>query len=141
MSSDRARVSYEPSRHWRGVINQQGRVTLEADWNEARAIAAESERAQLVDVVGPSGTPDDGYRVDVAGSGDLTIRQGTMYVGGERMTTAGADERPPALPRACPEGWSGSAWAKGVAVRVTTASDNNPANSQCRRGGVGTTAG
>lgn len=85
MSSDRARVSYDPSRHWRGVINQQGRVTLEADWNEAAAIAAESERAQLVDVVGPSGTPDDGYRVDVAGSGDLTIRRGTMYVGGERM--------------------------------------------------------
>jgi hypothetical protein len=79
-------VSYDPSRHWRGVINQQGRVTLEADWNEAGAIAAESERAQLVDVVGPSGTPDDGYRVDVAGSGDLTIRAGTMYVGGERMT-------------------------------------------------------
>jgi Family of unknown function (DUF6519) len=86
VSSDRARVSYDPSRHWRGVINQQGRVTLEADWNEAAAIAAESDRAELVDVVGPSGTPDDGYRVDVAGSGDLTIRQGTMYVGGERMT-------------------------------------------------------
>lgn len=86
MSSDRARVSYDPSRHWRGVINQQGRVTLEADWNEAAAIAAESDRAELVDVVGPSGTPDDGYRVDVAASGDLTIRQGTMYVGGERMT-------------------------------------------------------
>jgi hypothetical protein len=46
-------VSFDPSRHWRGVINQQGRVTLEADWNEAAAIAAESERAQLVDVVGP----------------------------------------------------------------------------------------
>jgi hypothetical protein len=79
-------VSSDRGRHWRGVINQQGRVTLEADWNEAAAIAAESERAQLVDVVGPSGTPDDGYRVDVAGSGDLTIRHGTMYVGGERMT-------------------------------------------------------
>ncbi len=92
MSSDRARVSYDPSRHWRGVINQQGRVTLEADWNEAAAITAESERAQLVDVVGPSGTPDDGYRVDLAGSGDLTIGQGTMYVGGERMTLdAGLD--------------------------------------------------
>lgn len=89
MSSDRARVSYDPGRHWRGVINQQGRVTLEADWNEAAAIAAESERAQLVDVVGPSGTPDDGYRVDVAGTGDLTIRHGTMYVGGERMLLDG----------------------------------------------------
>jgi hypothetical protein len=79
-------MSYDPSRHWRGVINQQGRVTLEADWNEAAAIAAEDDRAQLVDVIGPSGTPDDGYRVlPVSGSGDLTVQHGTMYVGGERM--------------------------------------------------------
>ena len=85
MGSDRARVSYDPSRHWRGVINQQGRVTLEADWNEAAAIAAEDDRAQLVDVIGPAGTPDDGYRITVDGSGDLTIQHGTMYVGGERM--------------------------------------------------------
>ena len=35
MSSDRARISYDPSRHWRGVISQQGRVALEADANEA----------------------------------------------------------------------------------------------------------
>lgn len=86
MSSDITRLSFDPKRHYRGVIAQQGRVTLDADSNEASAIAAESERAQLVDVVGPSGTPDDGYRVDVAGSGDLTIRRGTMYVGGERVT-------------------------------------------------------
>ena len=91
MGSDRARVSYDPSRHWRGVINQQGRVTLEADWNEAAAIAAEGDRAQLVDVIGPSGTPDDGYAVipvtDSGGTatGDLTIQKGTLYVGGERM--------------------------------------------------------
>jgi hypothetical protein len=73
------------------VINQQGRVTLEADWNEAGAIAAEDDRAQLVDVIGPSGTPDDGYRVtpvlnsDGNATGDLTIQKGTLYVGGERM--------------------------------------------------------
>jgi hypothetical protein len=86
VGSDRARVSYDPTRHWRGVINQQGRVTLEADWNEAAAIAAEDDRAQLVDVIGPAGTPDGGYAVTVvAATGDLTIYHGTMYVGGERM--------------------------------------------------------
>jgi hypothetical protein len=91
MASDRARVSYDPSRHWRGVISQQGRVTLEADWNEAGAIAAAEIRADLIDVIGPSGTPDDGYRIipatDAGGTpnGDLTIQHGTLYVGGERM--------------------------------------------------------
>src|SRR6478672_9061012 len=91
MGSDRARVSYDPSRHYRGVVYQQGRVTLEADWNEAETIAAEVNREQLLDIVGPSGTPDDGYRVvpvvnsDGNATGDLTVSAGTLYVGGERM--------------------------------------------------------
>jgi hypothetical protein len=86
VGADRARVSYDPSRHWRGVVSQQGRVTLEADWNEAAAIAAEENRAQLIDVVGVSGTPDDGYGVTVESTGDLTISHGTLYVGGERVS-------------------------------------------------------
>lgn len=89
MGSDRARISYDPSRHWRGVISQQGRVTLEADWNEADAIAASERRQELLDIVGPAGTPDDGYQILPAASGspagDLTIQHGTLYVGGERM--------------------------------------------------------
>jgi hypothetical protein len=83
-------VSYDPSRHWRGVVNQQGRVTLEADWNEAATIASEEDREQLLDVIGPSGTPDNGYAVTAVAEGegvaeDLTVSAGTMYVGGERM--------------------------------------------------------
>ncbi|HEY7397610.1 MAG TPA: DUF6519 domain-containing protein [Gaiellaceae bacterium] len=91
MGSDRARVSYDPSRHYRGVVHQQGRVTLEADWNEAETIAAEENREQLLDIVGPSGTPDDGYRVvpvvnsNGNATGGLTVSAGTLYVGGERM--------------------------------------------------------
>ena len=45
------------------MISQQGRVTLEADWNEADAIAAEERRAELMNIIGPAGTPDDGYRI------------------------------------------------------------------------------
>jgi len=91
VASDRARVSYDRTRHWRGVVSQQGRVTLEADWNEATTIAAQENREQLIDIVGPAGTPDDGYSVTPAvdangnATGDLTIGAGTMYVGGERV--------------------------------------------------------
>ena len=35
----------------------------------------------LLDVVGPAGTPDDGYAVGPASGTDLTIGAGTMYVG------------------------------------------------------------
>jgi hypothetical protein len=89
MSSDRARISFDPSRHWREVISQQGRVTVEADANEAVAIATAARRAELIDTVGPAGTPDDGYKVlpgtTSSAAGDLAISAGTMYVGGERM--------------------------------------------------------
>jgi hypothetical protein len=89
MASDRARISFEPSRQWRSVISQQGRVTVEADANEANAIAAAERRAELVETVGPTGTPDDGYGLQVAPSGapagDFTVGHGTMYVGGERV--------------------------------------------------------
>ena len=97
MASDRARVSYDPSRKWRGVIGQQGRVTVEADWNEAVMIGEERDRQVALDVIGPVGTPDRGYAVTAApphrerpGSvpGDLTIGPGTLYLGGERLDLA-----------------------------------------------------
>ena len=63
MAGDRARVSYDPSRKWRGVVAQQGRVTVEADWNEAAMIADERDRQVTLDVVGRFATPDRGYAV------------------------------------------------------------------------------
>ena len=89
MPSDRARLSYDPTRQYRSVVAQQGRVQLEADWNEAQSIAAEELRERILDVVGPSGTPDDGYRVleQVVPDHpfDFEVMEGTMYVGGERV--------------------------------------------------------
>src|SRR5260370_19682457 len=94
MAGDRARVSYDPSRKWRGLTAQQGRVTVEADWNEAATISEERDRQLTLDVVGPVGTPDRGYAVTAvpaaggpSGStpGDLFVGPGTLYVGGERL--------------------------------------------------------
>lgn len=89
MSSDRARISYDEQQQYRAVVMQQGRVTVEADWNEAQEIINEEIRKDALDFVGPSGTPDDGYRVIVTGSApnpalDFTVQHGTMYVGGVR---------------------------------------------------------
>jgi hypothetical protein len=89
MGSDLARVSYDPSRKWRGLVAQQGRVTVEADWNEAAAIQAAGDRAVTLDVVGPVGTPDDGYAVTETAPGSaegaLRVGPGTLYLGGERL--------------------------------------------------------
>jgi hypothetical protein len=88
MGSDIARVSYDSKQHYRSVVMQQGRVTLEADWNEDQAIFGEELRQETLEIVGRAGTPDNGYEVlPSAGAKpyDFLVRNGTMYVGGARV--------------------------------------------------------
>jgi hypothetical protein len=87
MPSDRDRFSYDERQQYRSVVAQQGRVTVPADWNEAQEIFAEEQRKEALDIVGPAGTPDDGYRIDIPQSSpnfDFLVEPGTMSVGGER---------------------------------------------------------
>lgn len=87
MSSDRARISYDPSRAYRGVIAQQGRVTLEADLNEESMIARETVRLETIDIIGPAGTSDNGYQVTGAATpATISVGAGTYYLGGWRLT-------------------------------------------------------
>src|SRR5262249_24554681 len=91
MGSDRARISYDPKQGYRAVVMQQGRVTVEADWNEQQLIDGEELREETLDIVGPAGTPDDGYRIIETGSPatppfDFSVGAGTMYIGGERVS-------------------------------------------------------
>ena len=89
MGADKARVSYDPTRHYRTVVMQQGRVTLEADWNENQSIFTEEVRKETLEIIGPAGTPDDGYQVmppvPPDTPDDFSVSAGTMYVGGVRV--------------------------------------------------------
>src|ERR1700747_1390266 len=90
MGADRARRSFDPGRMYRSVVAQQGRVTLEADANEAEEIRAAESRAELLDLIGPTGTPDDGFKItvpapDAVNALDFGIAAGTLYVGGMRV--------------------------------------------------------
>jgi hypothetical protein len=105
VGSDRARISYDPWRGYRSVVAQQGRVTLEADINEQSVLASEALRQETIDIVGPAGTPDNGYLVSVDSGGNLTVGPGTMYVGGWRMTlpeTVALNSQPEWLDRPAP---------------------------------------
>ena len=95
MGSDRARVSYDRKQQYRSVVMQQGRVTLEADWNEAQQITEEQIRREALDFVGPSGTPDNGYQIVLPAAPssppfDFSVSGGTMYVGGVRTCLCGS---------------------------------------------------
>jgi hypothetical protein len=84
MVADIARVSYDPSRQYRAQVSQQGRVTLEADSNEASIIATETLRRETIDIFGPATALGDGYKVSAGGS-TITIATGVFYLGGWRL--------------------------------------------------------
>jgi hypothetical protein len=86
---DLSRVAFEPTKRYAGVRMQQGRVNLDDDFNDAARIADDDEQRTLLHIVGPAGSPDDGFRVSNAraagGSLDFDIAAGTMYVSGLRV--------------------------------------------------------
>ena len=59
MNGDISRDSFDPYRHYTRVVMQQGRVQLDADWNEQVAITERRLRTLMADLVGPHGGPQD----------------------------------------------------------------------------------
>jgi len=57
MKGDFTRSTFRPAKHYSGVLMQQGRVQLDADWNEQNDIVRHRTETEAVDVVGPSGAP------------------------------------------------------------------------------------
>jgi hypothetical protein len=88
-TQDISRAAFDPRKQYASVRMQQGRVILDDDWNENERIANEDLRRSRVDIIGPAGSPDFGFRVSnprVTGQGiDFDIAPGTMYLGGLRL--------------------------------------------------------
>jgi hypothetical protein len=96
MGVDIARVTYDPVRQYRSVISQQGRVTLEADYNEAATLATEALRLETIDIIGPTGALGDGYKVGSSATlGGISIHSGIFYLGGWRLELDKAIDLPP----------------------------------------------
>lgn len=83
MTSDYSRSTFNPRKHYNSVRMQQGRVQLDADWNEQADITAHQLRQRTRDVLGPSGAPVDaaGFALEVH-EGQLTVGPGRYYVDG-----------------------------------------------------------
>ncbi|HYR10121.1 MAG TPA: DUF6519 domain-containing protein [Longimicrobium sp.] len=105
MKGDFSRQTFDPQRHFSGVRMQQGRVQLDADWNEQVDLARHRVETGTLDQVGHCGGPlhDAGFRivalsgapqaikdlvkaahpaVDVDNTDDLVILPGRYYVDG-----------------------------------------------------------
>lgn len=93
MSGDYSRKTFKSRHNYSGVLMQQGRVQLDADWNEQLAIGLRRQRAQTVDTIGraivPMETPD-GFKLEL-NAGVLSIFPGRMYVDGLLAENHGTD--------------------------------------------------
>ena len=59
MKADFSRSTFNPLKHYRGVLMQQGRVQLDADWNENLDILLHRIETETIDVIGECGVPED----------------------------------------------------------------------------------
>ena len=88
MRGDFSRSTFDPKQHYTTVRMQQGRMQLDADWNEQMDILLHLLRVQAQDLLGPYGAParSAGFAISLPERGglqdDLRIAAGRYYVDG-----------------------------------------------------------
>lgn len=86
MKADLTRITYHPLKHYTRVVMQQGRVQLDADWNEQAAISLGYLRALAADLIGQHGGPADDLGFQLAGGAslrnDYALVPGHYYIDG-----------------------------------------------------------
>src|SRR5689334_19156555 len=106
MKGDFSRETFNARKHYAGVLMQQGRVQLDADWNEQAAIERYMAETSAADVIGACGAPAaaPGFAITTDGK-QLQIGAGRFYVDGilcENDTDVPYDQQPD-LPGAAPD--------------------------------------
>ncbi len=85
MQGDFTRNTFDRAKHFSRVLMQQGRVQLDADWNEQTAILLHTLRTLTRDLFGEHGGPGQGAGFVItsgAAGQDFMIGQGHYYVDG-----------------------------------------------------------
>lgn len=90
MKGDYSRDTFDPQNHYTRVLLQQGRVLMDADWNEQTSILLHYLQTLARDLIGPYGMPweSQGFMITPATDGthtkvtDFEIGVGRYYVDG-----------------------------------------------------------
>ncbi len=94
MRGDFTRSTFRPEKHYSGVRLQQGRVQLDADWNEQIDIQAHRDRATAADLLGPSGVPFHGpdefrhFRLRPSAEPFAVTPDGPVFAAGQSLDIA-----------------------------------------------------
>ncbi len=81
MKGDFSRFTFDSKKHYTRVLQQQGRVRLDADWNEMVEIHCHDLRNVMRDLIGPYGGPIDNCGFKIIGSAASTRRKGQLHRG------------------------------------------------------------
>ena len=87
-TDDLSRSAFYPEKRYEGVRLQQGRVLTDDDFNEQDNISRNETHLMRNDVIGVSGSPDQGFSINAATTLpdiDFEIHAGVMYLGGLRI--------------------------------------------------------
>jgi hypothetical protein len=82
MKGDFTRSTFRPEKHYSGVRLQQGRVQLDADWNEQIDITAHRIETEAADVMGACGAPLHAAGFALTSGAVPTVGAGRYYVDG-----------------------------------------------------------
>jgi prepilin-type processing-associated H-X9-DG protein len=84
MKGDFSRDTFDSSKHYSRVLMQQGRVQLDADWNEQQSIDQYRMVTEAWDVIGVSGAPlhNPGFKITTTDGKTLIVGHGRYYVDG-----------------------------------------------------------
>ena len=83
MKGDFSRIRFNPAKQYTAVLKQQGRVDLDSDANEQRAIDVNLRETTAQDVIGPYGGPENGAGFAIA------IDEETIWIGAGRYYVNG----------------------------------------------------
>jgi hypothetical protein len=95
MKGDFSRLTFDPSKQFSRVLTQQGRVQLDADWNEQASLLLYHLRTLALAVIGPYGGVEQNAFKITAGASDaprpgLAIGAGNYFVNGILCANDGA---------------------------------------------------
>lgn len=85
MPGDYSRKLFNRKKHYHAVLEQQGRVQTDADWNEQVDLQNYRDQTVSADLIGKSGVPkkNGGFKISAAANKtDLLISAGRMYMNG-----------------------------------------------------------
>lgn len=83
MKADLTRNTDQPAASYRSVLLQQGRVQIDADFNEQQALLLRRVETETVDSIGATGAPIDHPGFELTGNGkQVQVSAGRFYVDG-----------------------------------------------------------